>query len=131
MCVQGTRVCVCREHTCVCGREHTRVCVRHKRSGNLRQKRAGVGASRSLWPISFAPPPAPPHHLEGLCSKLNNARARALARALDKPATARSRVEEMQVMTFDSCGNCRKAMAGPSPQLFRAMLSFLWASFVQ
>ena len=32
-------------------------------------------------------------------------------------------------MTFDSCGNCRKAMAGPSPQLFRAMLSFLSASF--
>ena len=27
-------------------------------------------------------------------------------------------------MTFDSCGNCRKAMAGPSPQLFQAMLSF-------
>ena len=23
-------------------------------------------------------------------------------------------------MTFDSCGNCRKAMAGPSLQLFRA-----------
>ena len=34
-------------------------------------------------------------------------------------------------MTFDSCGNCRKAMAGPSPQLFRAMLSFLSGSFVQ
>ena len=30
-------------------------------------------------------------------------------------------------MTFDSCANCRKAMAGPSPQLFRAMLSFLRA----
>ena len=28
-------------------------------------------------------------------------------------------------MTFDSCGNCRKAMAGPSLQLFQAMLSFL------
>ena len=27
-------------------------------------------------------------------------------------------------MTFDSCGNCRKAMAGPSPRLFQAMLSF-------
>ena len=34
-------------------------------------------------------------------------------------------------MTFDSCGSCRKAMAGPSPQLFRAMLSFLSGSFVQ
>ena len=31
-------------------------------------------------------------------------------------------------MTFDSCGNYRKAMAGPSPQLFQAMLSFLSAS---
>ena len=27
-------------------------------------------------------------------------------------------------MTFDSCGNCRKAMAGPSLQLFQALLSF-------
>ena len=31
-------------------------------------------------------------------------------------------------MTFDSCGSYRKAMAGPSPQLFQAMLSFLSAS---
>ena len=59
-------------------------------------------------------------------------RARALARALEKLATARrrrrSRVEEMQVMTFDSCDSYRKADSGPSPQLFQAMLSFLSAS---
>ena len=68
---------------------------------------------------------------KALLQGFNNARARALARALDKPATVSSRVEEMQVMTFDSCGSCRKAMTGPSPRLFRAMLSFLSGSFVQ
>ena len=60
---------------------------------------------------------------KALLQGFNN--ARALARALDKPATARARVEEMQVMTSDSCDSCHKAMAGPSPQLFQAMLSFL------
>ena len=49
--------------------------------------------------------------------------ARALARALDKPATARSTVEEMQVMTFDSCGNYRRAMAGPSLSCFKQLLT--------
>ena len=53
---------------------------------------------------------------KALLQGFNN--ARALWRALDEPRTAR--VEEIQVMIFDSCDNCRKAMAGPSLQLFRA-----------
>ena len=39
---------------------------------------------------------------------------------------ALARVEEMQVMTFDSRGSYRKAMAGPSPRLFQARLWREW-----
>ena len=87
---------------------------------------------RSHMVCATAPRARAPRARGRLCFKLSTTRARALARALDKPGTARARVEEMQVMTFDSCVNCRKAMAGPSPQLFRAMLSCAhWKNLLQ
>ena len=102
---ENTHVCV-RKNTHVCVRGNTHVCVRHKRSENLREKRAGVGASRSLGDIYYSVEHEFPASRVSECPLLlgqqlfqrscappprSTTRARALARALEKLATARRR----------------------------------------
>ena len=109
MCVQGTHMCVrARTHMCVCGKTHMCVCgeTHMKRSENLREKRAGVGASRSLGDIYYSVEHEFPASRVSECPLLlgqqlfqrscappprSTTRARALARALEKLATARRR----------------------------------------